>query len=149
MLHRFNDLPVGGFMKFKISSMAVALMLVGGMSGQITQKIQAHISHSFLIGNTTLPPGNYTFLMEHDNENHMFVTNENDKKTISFNVRQAVDDHTPKHGELIFRKYGETEFLSKIFQSGETHGVELTESKSREARFAKEVKVIEHMEETK
>ena len=54
------------------------------MSAHVAQKIQAHISHSFVIGKTTLPPGDYTFLMQHNNENNMLISNDNLNKTISF-----------------------------------------------------------------
>jgi hypothetical protein len=39
------------------------LMMLGAQlsSAQITNPIEAHINRKFTIGNTTLPPGQYTF----------------------------------------------------------------------------------------
>jgi hypothetical protein len=121
------------------------------LNAQITNTIQAHIDHSFVIGNTTLPPGEYTFQMAQNSELQlMTATSENDKTSVSFIVESAIDDHTPRHSELIFRKYGDTEFLSKIFESGSKTGAEITESSRAEKRFAQQgLHPIEHTEEQK
>lgn len=99
------------------------------LHAQISNEIKAHIDHSFIINNTDLPPGNYTFRMQGDS-NLMVMTamSDNDKTSVSFIVREARDDRTPVHSELIFRKYGNAEFLSKIFQSGTKLGAEVTET---------------------
>jgi hypothetical protein len=48
----------------------------------------------------------------------MTATGENDKTTADFNVRATIDEKRPGHSELVFRKYGDTEFLSKAFEAG-------------------------------
>jgi hypothetical protein len=121
------------------------------LNAQITNTIQAHIDHSFVIGNTTLPPGEYTFRMLQDTDlQAMTATSENDKTSVSFNVRMTIDDHTPRHSELTFRKYGDTEFLSKIFELGSKNGAEVTEPSRDEKRFAQQgLHPTEHTEEQK
>jgi hypothetical protein len=121
------------------------------LNAQITNTIRAHIDHSFVIGNTTLPPGEYTFQMIHNTDLQlMTATSENDKTSVSFIVGSAIDDHTPRHSELVFRKYGDTEFLSKIFESGSRDGAEVTEPSRDERRFAQQgLQPIEHTEEQK
>lgn len=119
------------------------------LNAQITNMIQAHIDHSFVIGNTTLPPGDYTFrILSNSDLQVMTATSENDKTSVSFIVESTTDDHTPRHSELFFRKYGDTEFLSKIFQAGSKDGAEITEPSRDEKRFAQQgTRPIEHMEE--
>jgi hypothetical protein len=121
------------------------------LNAQITNTIQAHIDHSFVIGNTTLPPGEYTFrMLQNTDLEVMTATSENDKTSVSFIVRTTLGDHTPRHSELIFRKYGDTEFLSKIFESGSKTGAEITEPSRDERRFAQQgLHPIEHTEEQK
>ncbi|HUO15717.1 MAG TPA: hypothetical protein VMX38_12075 [Verrucomicrobiae bacterium] len=121
------------------------------LNAQITNTIQAHINHSFVIGNTTLPPGEYTFRMLQGTDlQAMTATSENDKTSVSFDVETAIDDHTPRHSELIFRRYGNTEFLSKIFESGSKDGAEVTETSRDEKHFAQQgLQPIEHTEEQK
>jgi hypothetical protein len=121
------------------------------LNAQIIDAIRAHVDHSFIIGNTTLPPGEYTFRMMQDSDLAvMTATSENDKTTVEFIVREAINDHTPSHSELVFRKYGSTEFLSKIFEGGSKTGAEVTETNRQEARLVKHMQhATEHTEEQK
>jgi len=96
---------------------------------QITNEVRAHIDHSFIVDNTTLPPGDYTFqMMQGSNLSLMTVSNDNDKTSVAFIVRESRDNHTPAHSEVVFRKYGNTEFLDKIYETGTKIGVSTTET---------------------
>ncbi|MGA2214272.1 MAG: hypothetical protein ABSH31_13440 [Bryobacteraceae bacterium] len=139
-------------LKFLAPVLASLCFLTAGAtlaSAQITNPIRAHVDHSFMIGDKTLPPGDYTFtMMEGSNLGVMTVTSADSKVNEVFNVERTIDNHRPKHSELVFRKFGETEFLSKIFESGSKSGAELTESRKQEARLAAQGQhAIEHMEE--
>lgn len=130
------------------------LFLTAGASGlnaQIMDAIQAHVDHNFIIGDTTLPPGDYTFRIRQDSElTVMTTTSANDKTIVESIVRESVADHTPRHSELFFRKYGNTEFLSKLFEKGSKIGVAVAEAGREEARVAKHgLHGMEHSEEQK
>ena len=121
------------------------------VNAQITNEIRAHLDHSFVIGNTTLPPGDYTFRMVQDSDlSEMTATSANDKTSVTFLVRDTMADHTPSHSELTFRKYGNTEFLNRIFETGSKDGAEVTETGRQEARFVKKHQhAMEHTEAQK
>lgn len=121
------------------------------LNAQITNDIRAHINHPFVIGDTTLPPGEYTFrVMQGQQNSVMTVTSENDKTIVNFNIRDTQDAHTPLHTEIVFRKYGNTEFLSKIFEGGSKLGAEVTETGKEESKFiSQNMHPIEHREEQK
>jgi hypothetical protein len=131
--------------------MILFFMTAGGSwaNAQITNALQAHVNHSFVIGDKTLPPGEYTFRMEGDsNLGVMTVQNKNGDTVAQFNVRQSIDTQTPKHSQLVFRRYGNTEFLSKVYEGGTKNGVAVTETAKEEARFVSEGKhPQEHTEE--
>jgi hypothetical protein len=119
------------------------------LHAQITNPIQAHVSHSFVIGDKTLPPGDYTFRVESNTDlGVMEVQSKNGEHVAQFNVRQSVDNHRPRHSELVFRKFGDTEFLSKVYEAGSKNGVSLTETSKQEAQLASTgQRAIEHTEE--
>ncbi|MGB6945164.1 MAG: hypothetical protein WBE37_22390 [Bryobacteraceae bacterium] len=119
------------------------------LNAQITNAIQAHINHSFVIGDKTMPPGEYTFrVVKNSDLSVMTARRSNGKPAVEFSVRQAIDNHRPRHSELVFRRYGNTEFLSKVFESGSKSGVAVTETSKEEARLVKEgQRAIEHNEE--
>lgn len=118
------------------------------LSAQPADPIEAHIDHSFVIGEKTLPPGQYTFRMEHHATGVMRVENQRGDNVAQFEVRQTTADHRPRHSELVFRKYGNTEFLSRIFEGGSRTGAALTETSKQEERLVSTGQhALEHTEE--
>ena len=120
-------------------------------NAQISKGIRAHLVHSFMIGNTLLPPGEYTFRMVDEADfSAMTATSEHYKTSVDSLVKEAKDDHVPSHSQLVFRKYGNTEFLSKIFEAGSLIGAKLRETSRQEERFVKQgQQAEEHAEEQK
>jgi len=118
-------------------------------NAQITGLMQANIPHSFMIGDKVFPPGQYTFRMESNtNLNVMTVQNQKGDNLAQFAVRESTADHTPRHSELVFRKFGNTEFLSKIYERGSKIGSALTETGKEEQRMVSQgLHATEHTEE--
>jgi hypothetical protein len=118
-------------------------------NAQITNPVRAHVDHTFMIGDKTLPPGDYTFRVENNSDlGVMTAQNEKGDNVAQFTVRQSVDKRRPKHSELVFKKYGNTEFLSKIYENGNKNGLAVSESSKEEARLMKEGQHgMEHSEE--
>jgi len=119
------------------------------LNAQITNQIRAHVRHSFMIGDKTLPPGEYTFRIE-GNSDEGVMTARNSKGDIvdQFSVRQSIDNHRPRHSALVFEKYGHTEFLSKIYESGNKNGVAVSEQSKEEARLMHDGQhAVEHTEQ--
>ena len=116
---------------------SLLILTVGALclNAQLTNPIEAHIDHSFVIGEKTLPRGEYTFRMEHDTTGVMSVEDQRGDNVAQFEVRQTTADHRPQHSELVFRKYGNAEFLSKIFEGGSRTGIALTETSKQEERI--------------
>lgn len=78
----------------------------------------------------------------------MVAQNKNGDNVAQFNVRQSIDNHRPRHSELVFRKFGNTEFLSKVYEGGSKNGVALTETSKEESRLVSAGQQgIEHTEE--
>ena len=140
-------------MKFQLRTLIVtaAVVTAGAVwaNAQITDQIHAHVNHSFMIGDKTLPPGDYTFRMENNSDlGIMIAENQKGDNVAQFNVRQSTDNHRPKHSELVFRKFGNAEFLSKIYESGSNAGVALTETGKQESRLVSAGQQgVEHTEE--
>lgn len=119
------------------------------LNAQIVNPIQAQINHSFVIGDHTLPAGEYTFRMEKNSGlNVMRVENQRGDNVAQFEVRETTANHRPRHSEIVFRRYGNVEFLSKIFEGGSRTGAELTQTSKDEARIVSQgVHPLEHTEE--
>jgi hypothetical protein len=80
----------------------------------------------------------------------MIATSQNGTNVAQFLVRQSIGDHRPSHSELVFHKYGNPEFLSKVFQAGSRNGLAVTEPSKQEAHLINEgQQALEHGEEQK
>ncbi len=136
-------------LKMWIPVTAVLFLPVAG--AQVQDTIRAHVDHSFMIGDTTLPAGDYTFRnVQKEDHEVMTATDTNDRShAVDFIVRPTIADHTPRHSELVFHRYGNTEFLAKIFEGGSRNGMEVTETGKQEAQYAKQQRASEHTEEQK
>lgn len=140
-------------MNYKILSSSV----LGGLGffaastllpAQIVNPINVHITHKFVIANTTLPPGDYTFRMVPDTDlSAMTASDSGDTHEIEFLVRESQDNHRPKHSQLIFNKYGNHEVLEKIYEVGSKYGVAVVETSRLEKRWQKQgQKPVQHAE---
>ena len=115
---------------------------------QITNEVEATISHSFIVGMKTLPPGKYTFRMQQGSSGSaMTVTSADGKSSDMFMTRESQAPTTPAHTELVFRRYGDKEFLSKIYEGGNKLGVAVVgASKLEKQLMAQGQKATEHSE---
>ena len=118
-------------------------------NAQITVPVQAEINHSFVAVAKTLPAGQYTFLVR-DNGGSMIIQNGKGDDVEIVMVRESIADHMPQNTEIVFRKYEDTEFLSKVYLGGSKTGVAVSGMAKEEERLAKAgQKPTEHSETQK
>lgn len=78
----------------------------------------------------------------------MTVTSADGNTSDEFLVRPSVDSHVPHHNELVFNRYGKSEFLTHVYQHGEKIGVSVVEPSREESRLDKQGQTpVEHTEE--
>ena len=136
---------------FVLTALAGLLLVLAATSAQaqITSEIEVSIHHSFIVGNTTLPPGRYVFRMVPNTDlTIMSATSADGGTSAEFMVRASDDAHTPRHSELIFNKYGNKEYLTHIYETGTKTGVAVTDESRSETRLKKQGQhATEHTEE--
>lgn len=125
--------------------LALVLTLLFAMSfwparaqAQIIGNLEADVPFQFHVGNTTLPAGRY---MIHELEGSdltvMQISSADGKLSALFDVESAQAKTTPEKSELIFNKYGDSYFLSELFDEGNVDGSKLMTSRE-EKRASKE-----------
>jgi hypothetical protein len=96
---------------------------------QIIGDLEVNIPFQFHAGNAKLPPGKYTIHPLNDTDlTVMEITSEDGSTSVLFGVQNAQANSTPAKSELIFNKYGNRYFLSKLFDEGNTTGSEVPTS---------------------
>ena len=117
-----------------LSSLALSALTLtifaGKAHAQIVGNLDADIPFQFHVGNTVLPAGSYRIkVLDDSNLNVMEISSMDGSSSAFFQVQESYAKTTPDRSELIFNKYGDQYFLSKLFDQGEPDGSELTESR--------------------
>ncbi len=139
-------------MRINITQMALSFiagfgLLAGTAVAQITADIDANIPFSFTVGNQTLAAGKY--LIHPLDIGELEIQAQNGKAVAIETTEQAQANTEPKDTELIFRRYGDHEFLDKVFLAGDPYGVELARSKMERRLMAQGQKATEHHQPAK
>jgi len=117
-----------------IGVFGLALLTAASVLAEMTPRMKAHIPFGFHVGNSMLPAGEYT--VDTDPGPGLVRLRSADAKssvTILANAVQTVS--TPRDSKLIFSRYGDEYFLSRIWRAGSDTGNELRKSR-RETEVA-------------
>jgi hypothetical protein len=85
------------------------------------------------VSTKTLPAGKYVFQMNQGSDlGVMTVSTADGSNSDQFMVRESIAPKTPAHTELVFNRYGNKEFLNKVYEGGNKTGVALMEPSKME-----------------
>jgi len=130
---------------FALPLSALALLIAPSANAQITGEIRANIPFSFYVQDTRLPAGSYTLSMLDDSELQvMQIRSQDGKAAVVFDVDDTRLDSTPSTTELIFHRYGNHEYLSRIFESGSAEGSRVVLIRSAKSMQNDNTKPHEH-----
>jgi hypothetical protein len=111
----------------------LGLMITLGAStgrAQVVGPIEADIQFPFYAGDTKFPPGTYIIKpLDTSDLTLMEISTPDGRNSALFQVRDAQASTSPPKTELIFNKYGDNYFLSKVFDQGNKLGSALEESR--------------------
>lgn len=101
----------------------IAWVAVPAAYGQIEGEIRANVPFNFYVQETKLPAGNYMLRMMEDSDLEvMEIQSEDGKVAVTFPVEASQAKHTPEKTELYFHRYGNNEYLSRIYEAGTSEG---------------------------
>lgn len=127
--------------KMLMSLISLSLLVLLGASSaraQVVGEVEAKIPFNFYAGNTRLPAGKYFIKVLDDfNLSVMEISSANGRTSTLFNVRDSQAAANPPKDELIFDKYGDQYFLSKVYEQGNKYGSAVEKSRY-EKRTAKD-----------
>jgi hypothetical protein len=113
-----------------MSSLVGALLAVGVGQAQagIGETIEADIPFAFHAGDARFPAGKYVVEPLGQDQNVMEIRSLDGDQAAAFMVRSTQAETNPMQTELVFNKYGDQYYLSKLFDEGSLDGAVLTES---------------------
>jgi hypothetical protein len=123
---------------------AVAIMPVQSAQAQsLAYRVRANIPFDFIVGNETLPAGDYYIYRtrQYSSDNVLTISTV-EGRVLAVRLTNGVQTLTPKkEGVLIFKRYGNKHFLSQVWIAGSTFGRAFLQSRS-ERELEREVKSI-------
>ena len=115
----------------------LTLLLVAGSAIAQSNRVVANVPFGFTVANNSLPAGTYSVQALSSRDNRSLLLRGADGSSSMIISSIAAQSHEPAaKTKLVFNRYGDQYFLSKIWVEGATLGRELPKT-SREKEVAK------------
>jgi hypothetical protein len=115
-------------------------------NAQITGELLVNVPFTFNVGNAKLPAGEYRInVMDDSNLSVMTISNTDGSASAFFQVRETQAGSTPDQSELIFNRYGNTYFLSTLYEEGSALGSQVLESRQEKIISQQTTQAQEHV----
>ena len=134
--HRQADQKEGLILKMQAIKAFVLLSLLLPLSaiyvyGQGRTLVRgAKVPFDFSVGDKKFPAGVYSVTRVNPEKIMLRLSSEDGREAIHIITNPVQTKESPKTGKLIFRRYGETYFLSQIWESDEIQGRQLAKSRT-------------------
>jgi len=116
-------------LSFLVLPVFALTIFAGKASAQIDGDLDADIPFQFHVGTRELPAGKYrVHVLDEASQRVMEITSVDGSTSALFQVEDSDANVAPAKSELIFNKYGDNYFLSKLYEEGNPGGTELIES---------------------
>ena len=121
----------------------LSLLSVMPLSAQIDNGVRFTTSFPFYVGNAKMPAGSYK-ITQSDMDESILQIQSNDgvhSALIEFVPTHSAQPHP--HFDITFHKYGDTEYLNRIWVQGQKYGMKVDPTKA-ETKAAANANVVEH-----
>jgi hypothetical protein len=115
------------FIAFTMMSLFVAAAIVTAYA-QSDARIVANIPFEFAVGDKVMPAGEYT--VRHLSYNCLLIRSGDSSTALVFSTNRTRAATTPNESVLVFNRYADQYFLSKVWTSGNDIGRELGQSRA-------------------
>lgn len=109
--------------------LALAATVASAQGPSTSRRVIAEIPFDFIVGDKTLPAGNYTVGAATTNGEGVRITSRNGKSSAIRLTYSASDKSQKKNARMVFHRYGQRYFLAEVW-SGDNFGHKLMPSKN-------------------
>ena len=147
MAHTSRNGAIGRQLLLSFMALFFALTIYPSKAhAQIIGELEANIPFQFHAGNAKFPAGKYLIhVLDNTDLTVMEIRSADGSTSALFEVHDAEANSAPGKSELIFNKYGNDYFLSKLFDEGDPSGSELIESRAEKQISKGPVLAEEHL----
>ena len=117
-----------------VSIIALAFMTAVATNAQSSSlKLRANVPFDFVVGDKTLPAGNYAVRQITQGSDGGILISSSDSRHKAIRLSNNVQANAVKGARITFRRYGSTYFLAQVWTSGSMEGREMLKSKAERA----------------
>lgn len=123
--------------KIAMISLFIAVAAAGG-AAQTAGRVVVDIPFDFVVGEKTLPAGEYTIKTVSLNSSHSLVIQSADRSDAVMTITNRIEARENQaESKVLFRQYGDKHFLSQVWMKGSAAGRELPRSQAERDHLAK------------
>jgi len=121
----------------------LSLLSVMPLAAQIADGVDFTTSFPFYAGNASMPAGSYKITQSDMDESILQIqsTDGTHSALVEFIPTHSAQPHP--HSDVTFHKYGDTEYLNRIWVEGQEYGMKVDPTKA-ETKAAAKANVVEH-----
>ena len=121
----------------------LSLLSVMPLAAQIDNGVNFTTSFPFYAGNAKMPAGSYKITQSDMDESILQIQSNDGGRSalVEFLPTHSAQPHP--HSDVTFHKYGDTEYLNRIWVQGQKYGTKVDPTKA-ETKAAANASVVEH-----
>ena len=132
------------FGKIVVKIGLLSLLSAAPLVAQIDNGVDFTTSFPFYAGNTRMPAGSYKITESDLDGGNMLLVRSNDGAHSAFvNFIPTHSDQPHTQSDITFHKYGQTEYLNRVWVEGQRYGMKADPTKD-EMKTAASANVVEH-----
>ena len=121
----------------------LSLLSVMPLSAQIVNGVDFTTSFPFYAGNAKMPAGSYKITQSDMDESILQIQSKDGVHSALVEFIPTHSPHPHPHSDVTFHKYGDTEYLNRIWVQGQEYGMKVDPTKA-ETKAAANTNVVEH-----
>ncbi len=110
---------------------------------QIDTELVFTTSFPFYAGNAKMPPGSYRLTHTEIDANELLIQSKDGKYSAFIDFIPTDSEQPHRQTDVTFHKYGDVEYLNRIWIAGQSYGMRVDPTKS-EQKAASTIAMVEH-----
>jgi hypothetical protein len=125
----------------------LSLLSVMPLAAQIDNGMDFTTSFPFYAGNAEMPAGSYKIIQTDTDQDVLQIQSKDGVHSAFVDIIPTHSAQPHPHSDVTFHKYGDTEYLDRIWVEGQEYGMKVDPTKA-EMKAAANANVVEHSQST-
>ncbi|MEG9436028.1 hypothetical protein JAO29_07600 [Edaphobacter sp. HDX4] len=131
------------FGKVVLTMVLTCLVSAIPVSAQITNGLDFTTSFPFYVGNAQMPAGSYMVTQSDMDDTILIIRNDDGSHAALIDFTPTQSDTYHANSDVTFHKYGNTEYLNRLWVEGQQYGMKVVPTKA-ESKLAAATNTVEH-----